>query len=67
MGDVYLSFDFVAALLAAGALAMVAFAHRELRAARMMFAIAAIVTSVRWVMWAFETEVPWWVAQLQVE
>lgn len=39
---------------------MVAFAQKELRAARILIILAGIVISARWLMWAFETEVPWW-------
>jgi hypothetical protein len=59
MADVFTAFDVVYGLLAAGALAMVAFAHRELRAARLLIILAALLLSARWIMWSFVTDQSW--------
>jgi hypothetical protein len=61
MEQLFIAFDIVYTLLAAGALAMIAFAHREMRAARIMVGLAAALIAARWTMWAFATEQPWWV------
>lgn len=39
---------------------MVAFAHRELRAARLMMVLAGGCLGVRWMVWGFSTDQPWW-------
>lgn len=59
MDSIIAAIDFVIAVLLAAALAMVAFAHRELRAARLMLLIAATYTIARWLMWSFSTDQPW--------
>jgi hypothetical protein len=64
MGDVFTAFDVVYGLLAAGALAMVAFAHKELKAARVLIILVGVLMSLRWIMWSFSTEQPWQVRSL---
>jgi hypothetical protein len=59
MGDVYTALDWVGALLIAGALAMIAFAHKELKAARLMLLAGAGLTIMRWIIWSFTTDAPW--------
>lgn len=43
---------------------MVAFAHRELRAARILIIFVAILVASRWTMWAFATDQPWYVRSI---
>jgi hypothetical protein len=61
MEDAFIAFDTIAAFLLAASLAMVVFTHRELRVARLLLALCALVISVRWTMWAMTIEHPWWV------
>lgn len=60
MESVFTAFDVVNGLLAAGALAMIAFARKGLKAARLLIVIFAILMSARWIMWAVSTDQPWW-------
>jgi hypothetical protein len=59
MDSVFTALDFAATLLVAGALAMIAFAHKELKAARLMLSIAAAGIIARWVMWSFSGDHHW--------
>lgn len=61
MEDAFIAFDTIGAFLLAGGLAMVVFSHRELRVARLLLTLCALVISVRWVMWAMVIQHPWWV------
>jgi hypothetical protein len=59
MDSVFTALDFASTLLVAGALAMIAFAHKELKAARLMLSIAAVGIIARWVMWSFSGDHHW--------
>jgi hypothetical protein len=61
MDDFFGAFDVVYGLLLAGALTMVAFAYKELRAARVLIILAVFLIIARWTMWSFVTEQPWWI------
>jgi hypothetical protein len=56
----YTLLDFIAGIVAAGGLAMLALTHREHTIARLLFILAAAIFAGRWIMWAFTTDVPWW-------
>jgi hypothetical protein len=59
MGEVFAALDVVYTLLAAAALALTPFAHRELRAAQVLFIVIAVLIGTRWTMWAFSTDQTW--------
>lgn len=60
MESVFTALDTVFGLLFAGALSMIAFTHRELKAARLILVLAAVLLAARWSMWAILTQTPWW-------
>ena len=60
MADFLYACDWIAALLFAGALAMTALTHKELGAAKLMIWCALALSIIRWTMWAFTTEQPWY-------
>ena len=59
MGDFFTLADWVAALLFAGALAMMALSEKDLKIAAVLIWIALVVTIVRWGLWAFLTDANW--------
>jgi hypothetical protein len=59
MGDFFTALDSFGALLFGGALAMIAFSHRELQAARLMLVAGTAMTVIRWSTWSFTTDAPW--------
>jgi hypothetical protein len=59
MADIFVLFDWVGALLLAGALAMVALTHKEMRVARLLLICGSVLTVVRWAMWSFVTDTGW--------
>jgi hypothetical protein len=64
MPDVFIAMDILYTLLAAGALAMIAFAQKELRAARVLIVLVGFLVTTRWIMWAFTTDQPWYLRSL---
>ncbi len=59
MVDVFVLFDWVGGILIAGALALIAFTHKEIRTARLLLALGSILTVIRWLMWSFTTDAGW--------
>ena len=64
MSDVYTAADWITALLATVALTMVALGPRDIEVARGIFGIAAFLTILRWEMWSFTTDSPWYARAL---
>jgi hypothetical protein len=59
MADVLSVLDWIAALLFAGAIGLIALTPEEIKVASILVWIAAILFAVRWVMWALITECSW--------
>lgn len=59
METLYSVLDWIGGLLAAGALALIAFSHKELRIARAILMAAVVLTTARWEMWSFTTNASW--------
>jgi hypothetical protein len=60
MENFFLALDAAYGILVPGGLSMIAFTHKEMKAARVTLMIAAVVLSFRWLMWGFVTDTPWW-------
>jgi hypothetical protein len=60
MESLFAALDTVCGLVVTGAVAMIAFAHRELKAARLLLGIASLTLVIRWDMWSFVTATRWW-------
>jgi hypothetical protein len=62
MESLLYALDTVMVLLATGALGMAATPFEvRAKAARLMFLLAAGFLAIRWIMWTFETDSPWWI------
>ncbi len=59
MEAIYTILDITYGLLIAGAFAMIALSHEEMKILRILVIIAAIAFVARWTMWAFMTEQDW--------
>ncbi len=59
MADLFVAFDWIAALLIAGALALAVLSQKEVPVVRLLLVLGASLTVVRWFMWGFTTEAPW--------
>jgi len=59
MADVLSVLDWIAALLFAGAIGLIALTPDEIKIARVLVWGAALIFSTRWVMWAIVTEQSW--------
>lgn len=64
MVDFFSVLDWIAALLFGGALGMTALGTKELNAARLMIWAALVISILRWTMWAFASDQPWYVRAL---
>ncbi len=64
MADVLSALDWIAALLFAGALGMIALTDKEIRVARTLVLVAVGLFVVRWGAWALMSDSPWYIKAL---
>jgi hypothetical protein len=59
MGDLFTALDLVYGILLAAGLAMTAFAHKELKVARLLVSLGGALLIGRWIMWSLVTDSGW--------